>query len=617
VTGIPMIAVGWLGWRFIEQDRLFDAQRLEERLENAANLLSRELERGLSDWESRLDSALAGGAADAPAGGVLLTFDQRGVLHRAGVPLPYYPAAGIHSDAPGNAFEAAEAAEYREEDLGRAETLYRQLAASADPQIRAGALMRLARALRRQGRLDEALDALSTLASTPVAGSPAALIALREQIVLFAATGQREARDRAAASLSESLLQGRYLIDRATFDFYSQSALSPDAAEGAEFALASAVSRSWLRWQDELSGRIACNVNGEPFAASWRHSDDGGAAIFGSLHVLAEPLNTMLEDLEVRVALEDPDGQTSWGEVSPETTHIARAPRETGLPWTLRVAADPATSAAQFATRRSLLVAGLVLMLLAAGGASYATYRALRRELNVARVQSDFVAAVSHEFRTPLTAMRHLTDLLEQGRAQPGRLAHYYQAIGKETRRLQAMVESLLDFARMESGRRTYDLKIVDAREFVGNVVDEFCEQASPHAAAIRLETPSKSDDPGIRIRADRDALTVALRNIIDNAVKYSPERSTVFVSLERGKESAEIHVEDSGPGIPRSQQTEVFKKFSRGAVSKDAGVKGTGIGLTIAQQIVEAHGGRLELESEPGRGSRFTIRLPMESGRR
>ncbi len=116
-------------------------------------------------------------------------------------------------------------------------------------------------------------------------------------------------------------------------------------------------------------------------------------------------------------------------------------------------------------------------------------------------------------------------------------------------------------------------------------------------------------------IRADRDALALALRNIIDNAVKYSPEASPVSVSIERSGDAVGIHVRDEGPGIAKSEQADVFAKFTRGSASGSQNVKGTGIGLTIARQIVEAHEGRLDLDSEPGHGSCFTICLPLARG--
>ncbi len=144
--------------------------------------------------------------------------------------------------------------------------------------------------------------------------------------------------------------------------------------------------------------------------------------------------------------------------------------------------------------------------------------------------------------------------------------------------------------------------------ELARQVVDEFREHAS--IGAHRLELLQQGS--ALHIRADREALTLALRNLLDNAVKYSPDHSTVSVFVESQDGLAGIVVQDRGVGIPKPEQREVFRKFTRGSAAKQLNVKGTGIGLAMADQIVKAHGGRLELASEPGCGSRFTILLPL-----
>jgi signal transduction histidine kinase len=264
----------------------------------------------------------------------------------------------------------------------------------------------------------------------------------------------------------------------------------------------------------------------------------------------------------------------------------------------------------EWTSRRNLLFAVFGLMSLVIAAASYVVFRAVSRELSVARLQSDFVAAVSHEFRTPLTAMRHLTDILEEGGVAPDRAALYFGALGRETRRLHEMVESLLDFGRMESGRRAYHMEETNAAELAERVVNEFRERAAITAHRIELN-PSSGVHDIPRIRADRDALSLALRNLLDNAIKYSPDLSTVRVAVEQRNGLAGISVQDEGAGIPKEEQRAVFRKFVRGESAQTLSVKGTGIGLTMANEIVRAHGGRLELASEPGSGSRFTILLP------
>ena len=143
------------------------------------------------------------------------------------------------------------------------------------------------------------------------------------------------------------------------------------------------------------------------------------------------------EDLQVRLMLEDQSRQVAWGDAPVPVERVTKTTLDTGLPWTLHVAvADPAAAQAVSASRRNVFAAGFGLMVLVIASAGYFVFRSVNRELGVARLQSDFVAAVSHEFRTPLTAMRHLTEMLEEGGTQPERLPDYYRALGKETRRL-------------------------------------------------------------------------------------------------------------------------------------------------------------------------------------
>ena len=221
-----------------------------------------------------------------------------------------------------------------------------------------------------------------------------------------------------------------------------------------------------------------------------------------------------------------------------------------------------------------------------------------------------FVENVSHEFRTPLTAMCHLTEILERGGARPERLSEYYRALGKESRRLHTTVENLLDFGRMDSGRRTYEFSETDAVELVDHVAHEFADRSA--VAARRIEkSPLPSQGHAMIIHADREALALALRNLLDNALKYSPDSSPVRVGVKALNGTVAVSIEDQGPGVGAQERRAIFRKFTRGAAARSLNVKGTGIGLTMANQIVKAHGGRLEVESEPGRGSTFTMVLP------
>jgi two-component system phosphate regulon sensor histidine kinase PhoR len=255
------------------------------------------------------------------------------------------------------------------------------------------------------------------------------------------------------------------------------------------------------------------------------------------------------------------------------------------------------------------LAANLLLAALCAL-AAFAWWRGRRRRQAIEQRQTEFVAAVSHEFRSPITTIRHLTELLAQDRLpslemQRRCLTH----IAQETERLNTLVEDLLDFGRIESRRKTYHREPADIALLVRQAVDDF--RQDPESVAHFWNTERVT--PGLWSVVDGGALRRALRNLLENAVKYSPAGRTIFVSLHRAGDELRIAVRDEGEGIPKQEQHAVFEKFVRGRAALEARIKGTGIGLALVKSIAEAHGGRVTLESEPGRGSTFSITIPLE----
>jgi two-component system phosphate regulon sensor histidine kinase PhoR len=239
--------------------------------------------------------------------------------------------------------------------------------------------------------------------------------------------------------------------------------------------------------------------------------------------------------------------------------------------------------------------------------ASYVIMRAISREMAVARLQSDFVAAVSHEFRTPLTSLRQFTEML---RDNPGldeerrRLA--YDAQSRSTDRLIRLVESLLDFGRMEAGEPVGGLSTHDCTTLVGAVVDEVRDESAATGQLIEFH----ASGPAMAL-IDPDALARAVRNLLDNALKYSPDRGPVAVAVATHAGEVAISVSDHGIGVPAHERSAIFAKFQRGAQARLRGIKGTGIGLAMVSEIVRAHRGRVDMDSTVNVGSTFTIVLP------
>jgi signal transduction histidine kinase len=619
LSGIPLIALGWLGWRVLEQDRALEAQRSRDQLENAAGTLTRALERELTAWETLAQQAANGRPAEPPAGTTLLIFDGDGVMEQRGTNLPYQPHARASPAVASSVFAEAEAHEFQAGDLKNAAALYSQLAETNSDPIRAASLMRLARVLRKQRQHRQALDVYSSLAAmgeVTTAGAPSELVARRERIVLFNAIGNHAAAAGEAAQLGGALADGRFAIDRSTFEFYQEIATLPakDSVMNARLALAEAAEALWPEVRAKPAGRAEWTGASGAFISVWHRTDTRTAAVVADLDTLLTGIRADVQPIPVRWSVEDSKGQQIFGSLAADDVALRKTFRETGLPWTIRLAAaDDATAERAFTSRRNLFAASLGLMVLVIAASSYFVFNAVNRELRVAQLQSDFVAAVSHEFRTPLTAMCHITELLDEGQTSPARVSQYHGVLARESRRLHAMVESLLDFGRIESGRRTFELAEIDAISFVAETVREFREQRADDASRIHLSPTAESNARPLMIHVDRGALAVALRNLLDNAIKYSPAPASVTVSVKPEGTFVGISVDDEGPGVSKAETQEIFRKFTRGAAAKTMNVKGTGIGLTLAAEIVRAHGGRLELTSEPGRGSRFTTLLPLQ----
>jgi signal transduction histidine kinase len=371
--------------------------------------------------------------------------------------------------------------------------------------------------------------------------------------------------------------------------------------------------QQWRGRPEPSSGQRAYTVDSQAVLAVWRATMGRLVAIVAGPRY---PTTLWREAFRPQDA-PGPDrsrGRAVLGRLpGPAERAAVRTAAVTRLPWTIHVSGtEPLTAGSAAPARRRLLLAGLLVLAVLLVVSSYSIVRAMTRELAVARLQSEFVASVSHEFRSPLTSMRQLSSMLVQGRLpSEDQRQRSYQFLADETGRLERLIEGLLDFGLMEAGEAHYRLERCDAGDLVGDTVAAFERTVSANGYRVELSLP----DTSCRILADRDALGRAIWNLLDNAVKYSPSHRSVWVDVIPRGDRLAIVVRDRGMGIPSAEQDAIFRKFVRGANSREAGIKGTGIGLAMVKHIVAAHGGEIRLESAPGEGSRFTILIPMEQG--
>jgi signal transduction histidine kinase len=556
---------------------------------------------------------------------------RAGVVEHAGVPLPYYPGLTRSPEAKPARFASVDELEFQKKDLEGALRLLDAMGNNKDSVVAGGALLRVARIQRKLGNKSKALDAFTELAKLGDVGVedlPAALAASQGRALIFESAGRRDDLEREAAALCDDLENGRWMLSRAAFEFsYNQArqwlGVERPPIDPGRLALAEAADSLWREWQAQRDqaqngrSRRTIQAGDIPILLLTRSTPVQHTAMLMSPRFLQsawlgtlnsapriEGLDFALTDAEGRAVLGRPD--------SPLSMQSVRAASVTQLPWTVHVISRAAGAERGLSSQTKLMLAGIVVMGLVAGAAGYLINRAITRELRVARLQSDFVAAVSHEFRTPLTAVRQLAEMLVKGRVSSDeRRQQFYRTLLQESERLHRLVEGLLNFGRMEAGQLQYHFEAIDPEDFVRSVISDFEQEVAGRGYHIELQ----GNGPLPRIRADRETLARAFWNLLDNAVKYSPENRTVCVDLSDVGTRLAVRVRDRGMGIPVPEQKEIFRKFVRGSASKNARIQGTGVGLAMAREIVAAHGGDISVESDPGNGSVFTVLLPSVGG--
>ena len=259
--------------------------------------------------------------------------------------------------------------------------------------------------------------------------------------------------------------------------------------------------------------------------------------------------------------------------------------------------------------RTSYIILGGLSLLLAAG--VWLTYRNVTRELALAKLKSDFVSNVSHELRTPLALIRLYSETLELGRLTNSSKQHeYHEIIRKESERLTALINNILDFSRIEAGKKEYTFRETDVADLVRSTLESYRFEIEQNG--FRLEEKIEDNLPPLQV--DREAIARSLLNLVNNAVKYSVSDKYLGVSLYRRNGGVNLEVVDHGIGIPPNEQAKIFEKFYRACDPLVHNTKGSGLGLSLVRHIVEAHGGEVGVESSPGKGSKFTITLPVQN---
>lgn len=293
-------------------------------------------------------------------------------------------------------------------------------------------------------------------------------------------------------------------------------------------------------------------------------------------------------------------------------SHSATLPLEGPLS-EFRLTLDP-TAGSELARSTSwLYLLGLLTLVATVLIGVYTTLSSTMRELRLSRLQTDFVSSVSHELRTPLTSIRMFVETLQSGRLEdPDRVAECLDLLGQETDRLSRRIERVLNWARMEAGRRVYDLEPVAVTDVVDDALDAFKMHNLLDDVASRVTVDLPEGLPELNV--DRDAIAEAVLNLIANAIRHGDDTTRVVVSAERRGSTLGLTVADDGPGIAKAHVRRVFEKFYQINPLLAADNHGSGLGLSIVRAVLQGHGGRVALNTEEGLGSQFTLWLPVHS---
>jgi signal transduction histidine kinase len=560
----------------------------------------------------------------------------------------------------------AENAEFRAKNYAWAIDSYKKLMANiSDRGTKTFLLSRIGRCFEKMGNGQKSIEAYQKILETgppelTAEGIPMHVVAWHQIGNTYLDTGKMEEAAAALLEFRQGILDSRWPLTGHQFDYYTKSIAErfETAVDGTDTSQeANDLRRKWAelsRLQEERLSRqrILENVRLRiaPRLSTKRNdidnspdkffhiSDSSGDILllvsyawlnekraFGlilSPEVLAQkllpagPAKTLLREGRY-LQIADEYGHVVAGEdispagSSPPRLSFAGDFEENFPPWKINIyQTGPDSAKRQFQLQRSIYIFSVFIVVAALFLGGFLAIRGTAKELNLAKLKSDFVSTVSHEFRTPLMSIRYLSELLQRGRVPDDqRKQEYYETITGESERLGRLVENILDFSKIESGLKEYRTEETDIAALVGEVASRFGRQAV--LKEFKLETEIAENAP--RMAVDKEALSRALFNLLDNAVKYSGENPRVLLRLRAGAGHILLEVEDNGIGISRSEQQKIFEKFYRSERAMEGNIKGSGIGLTLVDHIVKAHAGEILLQSEPGKGTKITIRLPLQ----
>jgi signal transduction histidine kinase len=636
--GTPAVALALLGLGAIRADERERQRQHRDQQAQVASQILRLADAALTTTINGVeaDTRRTPAAIDSVAGSetaVAFEIDPRGTVSFPAVRV-YVAAAGaaVTGDAPSLtsrarvAIERAQAAELRG-TRPEAVAWYERI--RAIPAIRAWAEWRLFLQSDPSGRaMAEHIRTrgLTRSDDRSPGGVPLAMLAVSEL-----ADRMPEGRAHAiplAAEVLASLLNGRWWTSVAQRRVYA-SELRQVLAGGPD-DVPVAADDEWLDVSEHFASAIreafdaherrpprltAAGRTDERLLIAWTHPTKPTGAWSGVAlpDVLARrrldaALGPLLDGQSFRGTLRH-GGDVVWSNQTSDATVVALStpqPLDSAPGWTMTL--DDTAIVSSVESHQALNYARVIFPIVVLACGLIMTAWIVRRELALTALQSTFVSAVTHEFKSPLTSIRLLTERLASGRLpDDGSPARYHAAIAAETDRLEGLVNRLLESQKLQSGRREFTFQPAMLEVIAREAIERMRPQADAKAIQLDLDV---ADTPPLAL--DVDAIADTIRNLIDNAIKYSPAHSRVVLSIASDGHDVALTVADEGVGVDPAEVDRLFDPFYRSRRGDRANVHGTGLGLSLVRATAEAHGGRVSAAANGARGSRFTVWLPI-----
>lgn len=637
-------------------------EEIEKKLENLANYPSfrqkdypviKELLTGLSKKDSLAGVIFLLYKNEEP----LFPLFQAGFEKNAGIPVPAYNSFVKQQ------IRNAEDAEYIRNDYLRAVSIYNDaFLQSGNKTIKARMLNHIARNLMKAGKFSEAADDYSKIINDfpderTESGLPLELHAKLQKTECHSMMGDKVSATNGDLTVFEDLIIDKWNLNESQFKTYSSivierltGLLSDTAGKSTGYKsqfelLKNQFQYKTVQWQTisniksyivpELLGSLQTN---SPSPSSFEFSkrignedylitavtipgqnQPGNAGMLGiklnSLYLQNNILNNAIREIQPLQNTILCITTLSGDSIKGNRNKVPGAITTTALfdnnfpPWRLELAyiGPKGLGEINIFTNFYFWTIITLIIILVFGTALIA--RIVAREMEILKIKSDFVSSVSHEFKTPLTSMKALTERLEKGKVtEPAKMKQYISIISYDIDRLIRLVSNILNFSNIEEGKKVYKKEETDIAIWLKEVINNYKRESFENKIDIHVQLMDEM--PAISI--DKDAMTQAIFNLLDNAVKFSRGDLEAEVTAEKNGNAIIIKIKDKGIGIENDEKDKIFEKFYRGESAVKYFIKGTGLGLALVKYTIEAHNGHIVVESEPGWSTVFTISLPI-----